>query len=48
ATIYAEEAYETINVITLAMQHHLKAEDLRDQIYAHPTMTEALNDLFKF
>ncbi|OQR18742.1 FAD-dependent oxidoreductase [Ligilactobacillus salivarius] len=48
ATIYAEEAYETINVITLAMQNHLKAEDLRDQIYAHPTMTEALNDLFKF
>lgn len=48
ATIYAEEAYETINVITLAMQHHLKAEDLRDQIYAHPTMTEALNDLLKF
>lgn len=46
ATIYAEESYETINIIALAMQHHLKSEDLRDQIYAHPTMTEALNDLF--
>lgn len=46
ATIYAEEAYETINVLTLAIQHHLTAEDLRDQIYTHPTMTEALNDLF--
>ena len=46
ATIYAEEAYETINLITLAIQHHLPAEALRDQIYTHPTMTEALNDLF--
>ncbi len=46
ATIYAEEAYETINLITLAIQRHLPAEALRDQIYTHPTMTEALNDLF--
>lgn len=46
ATIYAEEAYETINVISLAMQNNLPAEALRDQIYTHPTMTEALNDLF--
>lgn len=46
ATIYAEEAYETINLITLAIQHRLPAEALRDQIYTHPTMTEALNDLF--
>ncbi|ANZ60567.1 pyridine nucleotide-disulfide oxidoreductase [Secundilactobacillus paracollinoides] len=47
-TIYAEEAYETINVIAVAMQNHLPAEVLRDQIYTHPTMTEALNDLFNF
>lgn len=46
ASIYAEEAFETINVITVAMQNHLPAEVLRDQIYTHPTMTEALNDLF--
>jgi pyruvate/2-oxoglutarate dehydrogenase complex dihydrolipoamide dehydrogenase (E3) component len=45
-TIYAEESFETINIISLAMQNHLSAETLRDQIYTHPTMTEALNDLF--
>ncbi|ADG39504.1 FAD-dependent oxidoreductase [Leuconostoc sp. MS02] len=45
-TIYAEESFETINIISLAMQNHLPAEALRDQIYTHPTMTEALNDLF--
>ncbi|KRM56264.1 hypothetical protein C5L31_001256 [Secundilactobacillus malefermentans] len=45
-TIYAEEAYETINLITTAMSHHISADELRDQIYSHPTMTEALNDLF--
>ncbi|WP_137596673.1 FAD-dependent oxidoreductase [Paucilactobacillus kaifaensis] len=45
-TIYAEEAYETINLISLAMQQHVPATVLGDQIYAHPTMTEALNDLF--
>lgn len=45
-TIYAEEAYETINLISLAMQQHIPATVLRDQIYSHPTMTEALNDLF--
>lgn len=45
-TIYAEESFETINIISVAMQNHLSAESLRDQIYTHPTMTEALNDLF--
>ena len=45
-TIYAEESFETINIISLAIQNHLSAETLRDQIYTHPTMTEALNDLF--
>ncbi|WP_240006058.1 FAD-dependent oxidoreductase [Weissella sagaensis] len=45
-TIYAEESFETINIISIAMQNHLSAESLRDQIYTHPTMTEALNDLF--
>lgn len=46
ATIYAEESYETINLIALAMQTHTPATILRDQIYAHPTMTESFNDLF--
>lgn len=46
ATIYAEESYEVINLISLAMQYHIPAEGLRDQIYTHPTMAEAFNDLF--
>ncbi|MDL2063544.1 MULTISPECIES: hypothetical protein [Lactiplantibacillus] len=45
-TIYAEEAHETINVLTIAMQHHLTATDLKNHIYGHSTMTEALNELF--
>ncbi len=46
ATIYGEESYEVINIISLAMKAHLPYTLLRDQIYTHPTMTEALNDLF--
>lgn len=47
ATLYCEEAYEVINLISLAMHHHLPYQVLRDQIFAHPTMSEALNDLFE-
>ena len=47
ATLYAAEAHETINLIALAMKAKLPYERLRDMIYTHPTMSEALNDLFK-
>lgn len=47
ATIYSEESYEVINLITLAMKAKLPYTMLRDQIYTHPTMTEALNDVLK-
>ncbi|PWG50390.1 FAD-dependent oxidoreductase [Ligilactobacillus salivarius] len=47
ATIYGEESYEVINLIALAMKAKLPYTMLRDQIYTHPTMTEALNDLLK-
>lgn len=47
ATIYAEAAQEVVNLVALAMKTHLKYEVLRDMIYTHPTMSEALNDLFK-
>lgn len=47
ATIYGEESYEVINLITLAMKAKLPYTMLRDQIYTHPTMTEALNDVLK-
>lgn len=47
ATLYAAEAHETINLIALAMKTDLPYETLRDMIFTHPTMSEALNDLFK-
>lgn len=47
ATIYGEESYEVINLIALAMKAKLPYTLLRDQIYTHPTMTEALNDVLK-
>lgn len=46
AMLLCEESYETINVIKLALDLHADAAVLRDQIFTHPTMTEALNDLF--
>ena len=47
ATIYGEESYEVINLIALAMKDKLPYTMLRDQIYTHPTMSEALNDVLK-
>lgn len=47
ATIYGEESYEVINLIALAMRAKLPYTMLRDQIYTHPTMSEALNDVLK-
>ena len=46
AALLCPEAYEIINLIKLAMDHDIKAAELRDFIYTHPTMSEALNDLF--
>lgn len=47
ATLYGIESYELINMISLAMKAHLSYTVLRDQIYTHPTMSEAFSDLFK-
>lgn len=47
ATIYGEESYEVINLIALVMKVKLPYTMLRDQIYTHPTMSEALNDVLK-
>ena len=41
-----EESYEMINTIKLAMDLGAPYQVLRDQIYTHPTMSEAFNDLF--
>ena len=35
-----------INLVKLAMDAGLPYTALRDGIYTHPTMSEALNDLF--
>lgn len=46
ATLYAEESHEVINILSLAIKAKLPYTMLRDHIYTHPTMSEALNDLF--
>ena len=46
ATLYHEDSHEIINLVSLAMQAHVKYTQLRDQIFTHPTMGEGLNDLF--
>lgn len=45
ATMICEESSEIIHLIQLAIDMGVKYTYLRDRIYAHPTMTEALNDL---
>ena len=46
AMLFCEESYEMINIVKLAMDLNVDYTVLRDQIYTHPTMSEALNDLF--
>lgn len=40
------EAHEMINFVDLAIRQGLTANDLQHHIFTHPTMSEALNDLF--
>lgn len=46
AALYCEESHELINIVTLAMNEKLHYTVLRDMIFTHPVMSEALNDLF--
>ncbi len=46
AHLFCEESHEMINLIKLAMDAKLPYTVLRDMIFAHPTMSEAFNDLF--
>lgn len=46
AHFFCEESHELINLIKLAMDANIPYTALRDSIYTHPTMSEALNDLF--
>jgi len=46
AALFCAESHEMINFIKLAMDHGIKAEEVRNFIFTHPTMSESLNDLF--
>ena len=46
AVLFGEESHEVINIIATAMIGRLPYQILRDQVYTHPTMAEALNNLF--
>lgn len=46
AHFFCAESQEMINLVKLAMDAGLPYTVLRDAIYTHPTMSEALNDLF--
>ncbi|EOU1890153.1 FAD-dependent oxidoreductase [Clostridium perfringens] len=45
-TLLCAESAEIINIVTLAMKADEDYTFLRDNIFTHPTMSEALNDLF--
>ena len=45
-SLLCAESYEMINTVKLAMDLGADYTVLRDQIFTHPTMSEALNDLF--
>lgn len=45
-TLFATESHEVINTVAVAMKTGQPAAFLRDFIFTHPSMSEALNDLF--
>lgn len=45
AALMHVHAEEVINLIALAIRHEITASALRDSIYTHPSMTEALNEV---
>ena len=46
AHFFCPESQEMINLMKAAIDHGITAHALGSAIYTHPTMTEALNDLF--
>lgn len=46
AHFFCEESHEMINLVKLAIDAKLPYQTLKNAIYTHPTMSEALNDLF--
>lgn len=45
-TLHCADAGEIINIVEVAIRANKGADFLRDMIYTHPSMSEALNDLF--
>ena len=45
AALLSYDSHEVINMVSLAMRHGITATQLRDEIYTHPSMTEAFNQL---
>lgn len=45
AALLCHDAQEVINVVALAMRHGITATTLRDEMYTHPSMCEAFNQL---
>lgn len=46
ATLLCNNSHEIINIIALAIKAEQPYQIIRDMIFTHPTMAEALNDLF--
>ena len=44
--LFGEDSHEVINIVVLAMIMKQAYTVLANQIFTHPTMAEALNDLF--
>jgi probable pyridine nucleotide-disulfide oxidoreductase len=45
AVLLSVDAQEIINTVALAMRHGVKASELRDAVYNHPTSIEAFNEV---
>ncbi|MCH4147946.1 MAG: FAD-dependent oxidoreductase [Prevotella sp.] len=45
-TLFCAESHELINLIKMAMDNDIPASYIQSQIFTHPTIAEALNDLF--
>jgi probable pyridine nucleotide-disulfide oxidoreductase len=45
AALLSYDSHEVINTVALAMRYGITATRLRDEIYTHPSMTEAFNQL---
>ncbi len=44
--LHCKNAGELINIFALAMEHNIKASEFKRQIWTHPSLSEAFNDLF--